>query len=232
WASARKNNSDFVDEHYYQSPQWMLAHYHRYDDFDPTGPRVFLGEYASKGNTYYNALVESAYMTGLEKNSSVGLACYAPLLCNADYVNWQPNLIWFNNHQIYPTANYYVQQLFMNHQGEYALETELEGFNWDKTPINKPIDGKLIIQSNRIKGQFYDLKLINKKTGEEKIYPSFELEDLNKLVLDDVTWTNYQLSLKMKKTAGTLGFKIFFGHQDEHNRLIWEIGGWQNQDSL
>src|SRR5699024_748413 len=45
WASARKNNSDFVDEHYYQSPQWMLAHYHRYDDFDPTGPRVFLGEY-------------------------------------------------------------------------------------------------------------------------------------------------------------------------------------------
>src|SRR5699024_9805956 len=42
----------------------------------------------------------------------------------------------------------------------------------------------------------------------------------------------YQLSLKMKKTAGTLGFKIFFGHQDEHNRLIWEIGGWQNQDSL
>ena len=31
WKSARDNKSDLVDEHYYQSPEWFLAHYHRYD---------------------------------------------------------------------------------------------------------------------------------------------------------------------------------------------------------
>ena len=63
WASARKNGSDLVDEHYYVSPEWMLANVDRYQSFDANGPKVFLGEYASWGNTYYNALVEAAYMT-------------------------------------------------------------------------------------------------------------------------------------------------------------------------
>ena len=43
----REHKSDLVDEHYYQSPEWFLAHYHRYDDFKADDPKVFLGEYAS-----------------------------------------------------------------------------------------------------------------------------------------------------------------------------------------
>ena len=75
------------------------------------GPKVFLGEYASWGNTYYNALIEAAYMTGLENNAhAIGLVCYAPLLCNVDYINWQPDMIWFDNHRVYGSANYYVQK--------------------------------------------------------------------------------------------------------------------------
>ncbi|WP_339310964.1 alpha-L-arabinofuranosidase C-terminal domain-containing protein [Paenibacillus sp. FSL M7-0896] len=100
----------------------MLAHHRRYDSFNSEDPKVFIGEYASWGNTYYNALAEAAYMTGFERNAQVvGLACYAPLLCNADYVNWKPDLIWFNNHTVFGTANYYVQKLFMHHQGDYVL---------------------------------------------------------------------------------------------------------------
>lgn len=64
--TAKKNGSDLVDEHYYTSPEWMLANCHRYDNMPSDGPKVFLGEYASWGNTYYNALIEAAYMTGLE----------------------------------------------------------------------------------------------------------------------------------------------------------------------
>lgn len=56
WANARKNQSDLVDEHYYMAPEWFLANHHRYDDFSETDPKVFLGEYASWGNTWYNAL--------------------------------------------------------------------------------------------------------------------------------------------------------------------------------
>ena len=107
WNNAKKNGSDLVDEHYYTSPEWMLANCHRYDNMPSDGPKVFLGEYASWGNTYYNALIEAAYMTGLENNAhAIGLVCYAPLLCNVDYINWQPDMIWFDNHRVYGSANY------------------------------------------------------------------------------------------------------------------------------
>lgn len=76
---------------------------HHYEDCDENGPKVFLGEYASWGNTYYNALVEAAYMTHLERSKVVAMACYAPMLCNVDYVNWKPDMLWFNNHAILKT---------------------------------------------------------------------------------------------------------------------------------
>ena len=56
WSCANEYGSDLVDEHYYSSPEWFLANMHHYDDFPEGGPRVFLGEYASWGNTFYNAL--------------------------------------------------------------------------------------------------------------------------------------------------------------------------------
>lgn len=76
---------------------------HHYENYDENGPKVFLGEYASWGNTYYNALVEAAYMTHLERSKVVAMACYAPMLCNVDYVNWKPDMLWFNNHAILKT---------------------------------------------------------------------------------------------------------------------------------
>ena len=60
-------------------------------------------------------------MTGLEKNvHAVGLACYAPMFANVDYVNWRPDMIWFDNHQVYGSVNYYVQSMFMRHQEHIA----------------------------------------------------------------------------------------------------------------
>ena len=122
WKCARENKSELVDEHYYVSPEWMLANNKRYFNYDKNDPKVFLGEYASWGNTFYNALCEASYMTAMEMSGNVGLACYAPLLCNVDYVNWRPDLIWFNGKEAFGTPNYYVQKLFMNNQGEYAIE--------------------------------------------------------------------------------------------------------------
>ena len=54
-----------MDEHYYQAPEWFMANMHRYANYPEDGPRVFLGEYASWGSTYRNALVEAAFMIGL-----------------------------------------------------------------------------------------------------------------------------------------------------------------------
>lgn len=243
WRSARELGSNYVDEHYYASPEWFLANIDRYDHFPADGPKVFLGEYASWGNTYYNALAEAAYMTALERNAhAVGLACYAPLLCNADYVNWRPDLIWFNNHQVYGTPNYYVQKLFMHHQGDQLLRitgTEL-GEKLEAPDI--PITGKIALAADHNEVEYWDVKLVNERTGEtrplreEVVRLSETVEErqagiTSTLHLTETDWDYYTIHLKAKKLSGPRGFIIHFGMQDERTGLFWELGGWQNQDS-
>lgn len=81
WDSAERVGSSYVDEHYYQSTEWFLANMHRYENYSADGPKAFLGEYASKDETYYNALVEDAFMTGMEKAPGLVLpAMYQSLL--------------------------------------------------------------------------------------------------------------------------------------------------------
>lgn len=233
WKSAKEHNSDLVDEHYYQSPEWFLANYHRYDNFKADEPKVFLGEYASWGNTYYNALVEAAFMTGLEKNAhAVGLACYAPMLCNVDYINWQPDMIWFNNHQVYGTPNYYVQKLFMNHQGEYLLPTTAVGLSNAASPEEKGIQGKIAILSKGVKTSFRNIRFKDFITGEETVSSDVELDIDEIQDLFHTTSSHYELKLKGIRRTGGRGFEIFFGETDNTNRFVWEVGGWQNQDCL
>lgn len=245
WKSAREMGSDLVDEHYYMSPEWFLANYHRYDHFKADEPKVFLGEYASWGNTYYNALAEAAFMTGLEKNAhAVGLVCYAPMLCNADYVNWKPDMIWFNNHQVFGTPNYYVQKLFMNHQGDQLLHIEAQGFADSPHQVEDvPITGGITLATDRCSARFSDIQLINNVTGEVKSYEGLADEvapagyDAGQRLLPSTIdlggtgWDRYTLRCKAIRTGGKNGFVIRFGVKDEDHHLYWEIGGWQNQDS-
>lgn len=246
WNSAKEHQSNLVDEHYYSSPEWFLANYHRYDNFKAEDPKVFLGEYASWGNTYYNALTEAAFMTGLEKNAhAVGLACYAPLLCNVDYVNWKPDLIWFNNHKVYGTPNYYVQKLFMHHQGDQLLRMEANGLEQQEVAAIKPINGAFALETDRCSFRYWDMLLVNNDTGEEKVLNGGLLGSLSDtyedrqngtsiraLELGETDWENYTLTLKAQRISGPKGFKLKFGQRDQSNLLIWEFGGWQNQDSL
>ncbi|MCM3626084.1 carbohydrate binding domain-containing protein [Paenibacillus glycanilyticus] len=247
WKSAREHQSDLVDEHYYSSPEWFLAHCHRYDNFKADDPKVFLGEYASWGNTFYNALAEAAFMTGLEKNAhAVGLACYAPLLCNADYVNWKPDLIWFNNHEAFGTPNYYVQKLFMHHQGDHLLPIEASGLQAvQKHAGNRPINGKFKLETDRCSFRYWDMQLTNTDTGEVKPLnggqpgklSDTEEDRLNgtsirTLDLGGTEWENYTLTLKAQRISGPKGFNLQFGQSDGKNKMSWEFGGWQNQDSI
>jgi alpha-L-arabinofuranosidase len=119
WKFANELAIPVVDEHYYEKPEWFLANNTRYDRYDRTKSKVYLGEYASRGNSLFNALSEAAYMTALERNGDlVTLASYAPLIANQQHTSWNPNLIYFSNTTIVPTANYYVQQLFSVNQGD------------------------------------------------------------------------------------------------------------------
>lgn len=123
WQFANAQQLRMVDEHYYETPEWFLANQHRYDTYNRTGAGVYVGEYASKGNTWGNALAEAVYMTSLERNGDmVKMASYAPLLANQFHTSWNPNLIYFTNAKILPTVNYYVQQLFSRNAGDWYYE--------------------------------------------------------------------------------------------------------------
>lgn len=131
WKELKNLNPDLIDEHYYMPPEWFLNNAGRYDNYDRNGIKVFAGEYAAHGkesddpesrNTWYSALAEAAFMTGLERNADVvNMASYAPLLAHVEAWQWRPDLIWFDNLSSIGTPNYYVQKLFSNHRGTSVI---------------------------------------------------------------------------------------------------------------
>ncbi len=132
WAIASKLNVPLVDEHYYESPGWFINNQHFYDNYDRNKPKVYLGEYASRGNTLYNALAEALYLTNVERNGDVvRMTSYAPLLAKEKHTQWNPDLIYFNNTEVKPTVNYAVQKLFGNNAGNEYLPSVIKLSNED-----------------------------------------------------------------------------------------------------
>jgi alpha-L-arabinofuranosidase len=128
---------DVTDEHYYQPPEWFVANRHRFDRLERRGPKVYVGEYASRGNTLYHAVAEATYLTGIERNADwVVMTAYAPLLARYDYTQWKAaNLIWFDSDRPVLTPNYHVQRLFATHLGDRALPVELRGTGAPGEPV-------------------------------------------------------------------------------------------------
>lgn len=160
WRAAKENNIAIVDEHYYNTQGWYFNHRDFYDNYDRNGTKVYLGEWASKGNNASNALVEAAYMTNLERNGDVVvMSSYAPLLAKDKHTNWNPDLIYFGNTWIRPTANYYVQRLFGQNAGDTYVASSI---NVDYTPANGDRKPLLSAIENRIDKSV----VIDSKTGD------------------------------------------------------------------
>ncbi|MBK3576923.1 carbohydrate binding domain-containing protein [Streptomyces sp. MBT65] len=250
WQLNKDAQVDMVDEHYYNSPQWFLQNNNRYDSYDRTGPKVFLGEYASGGNAFKNGLAEAAYMTGLERNADVvKLASYAPLFANEDYVQWRPDLVWFNNHASWGSANYEVQKLFMNNVGSRVVPSTATG-----TPsLVAPISGAVGLSTWATSAAYDDVKvtaadgsalLSDDFSGDATRWThtgggSWSLQDGQYVQTDtaaentmvsagDPAWHDYDLHVKATKKAGKEGFLVAFGVKDTGNYYWWNLGGWNN----
>ena len=128
----RSLKADFIDEHYYRTPQWFLDNANRYDNYDRNSiSKIFAGEYAGQSdhtvsvnnkNNWRTAIAEAAFLTGLERNADVvNMASYAPLFAHIDGWQWTPNLIWVDNLRSYGTANYQVQKLFSTNKGTQVV---------------------------------------------------------------------------------------------------------------
>ncbi|MFJ8534933.1 alpha-L-arabinofuranosidase C-terminal domain-containing protein [Streptomyces sp. NPDC093591] len=253
WQLNRENKVDMVDEHYYNSPQWFLQNNDRYDSYDRSGPKVFLGEYASWGNAFKNGLAEAAFMTGLERNADVvKLASYAPLYANEDYVQWSPDMVWFNNHASWNSANYEVQKLFMNNVGDRVVPSKATG-----TPsLMGPITGAVGLSTWATSAAYDDVKVTDADgktllsddfSGDAAKWThtgggSWSIQDGQYVQTDaaaentmvsagDPTWHDYDLHAKATKKSGKEGFLVAFGVKDTGNYYWWNLGGWNNTQS-
>ena len=132
WPEMKNLKVDLVDEHFYRPESWFLSQGNRYDHYDRKGPKVFAGEYACHGkgkkwNHFNAALMEAAFMTGLERNADVvHMATYAPLFAHVEGWQWRPDLIWFDNLNSVRTCSYYVQQLYAHHKGTHVLPLTMD----------------------------------------------------------------------------------------------------------
>lgn len=138
WQIAPRDYPDtVVDEHYYTNDGYLFEHTDRYDDFDRSGPKVFVGEYAatSKGigtietkSNIFEAVEEAQYMAaGLERNSDVvAMASYAPTFAKINSQCWNVNMIWFDSQSVVYTPSYYVQMLYANNTGTKQVDCDFE----------------------------------------------------------------------------------------------------------
>jgi alpha-L-arabinofuranosidase len=130
WKIADELHLPMMDEHCYKSPQWFWENLKRYDSYDRSKSKVYLGEWASfddkRRSTLRSAISEAAYLTALERNADVvRFASYAPLLARRDHTDWSPDLIFFSKTEVFPTINYRVQQLFSVNNGDFYIPTEI-----------------------------------------------------------------------------------------------------------
>ncbi|MDL5200496.1 alpha-L-arabinofuranosidase C-terminal domain-containing protein [Streptomyces sp. ALI-76-A] len=253
WQLNRDADVAMVDEHYYNSPQWFLQNNDRYDSYDRGGPKVFLGEYASQGNAFKNGLAEAAFMTGLERNADiVELASYAPLFANEDYVQWSPDMVWFNNHASWNSANYEVQKLFMTNVGDRVVPSTATG-----TPsLMGPITGAVGLSTWATTAAYDDVRVTGADgtalfgddfsgdasrwthTGggawsvQDGQYVQTDVAAENTMVsAGDPSWHDYDLHVKATKKSGKEGFLVAFGVKDTGNYYWWNLGGWNNTQS-
>ena len=121
---------EMVDEHYYRNPKWFADRFNKYDSYDRSKYKIYVGEYAvtSQFGDIGNlnaALGEAVYMMGMENNSDVVVMnSYAPIFVNENDARWRPDMIRFNSHKVMGTPSYYVQQLFPNNIGTQVLKTD------------------------------------------------------------------------------------------------------------
>jgi alpha-L-arabinofuranosidase len=71
----KSRKPDVLDEHFYKSPAGFENDVHHYDNYDRSGPKIFVGEWASLEGVptpnLHAALGDAAWLTGLERNSDL-----------------------------------------------------------------------------------------------------------------------------------------------------------------
>jgi alpha-N-arabinofuranosidase len=133
-APVKTEKPDVLDEHYYVRATKFFSDVTHYDKTDRSGPKIFVGEWATKEGTptpnMGAALGDAAWMTGMERNSDIiVMAAYAPLLVNINpgASQWSPDLIGYDAMRSYGSPGYYAQVMFGSKLGDQRPAAEVTG---------------------------------------------------------------------------------------------------------
>jgi alpha-L-arabinofuranosidase len=249
-----EGRADIVDQHCYANPIWFLANADRFDGYDRKGPKIFFGEYAAQSdaicstknrNNLECALAEAAYMTGLERNAEVvRMASYAPLFANEDAWQWRPDLIWADSLHAAPSVNYYVQRLFCENRGDVVLPTTNTAPVRDLLP-----SGRVSVGTNACSAEFKDVRVTKgdnvlldaRFAGDtpgwsgtdtwkaaDGVYRQTDPAASTTSSAGDLSWTDYTLTLKARRTSDSGAVVISVFDDNTHaqaTRAQWILGG-------
>jgi len=189
WLSGRfpiPKNPDLVDEHFYRNSIEMQEMASLYDNYDRTGPKIFVGEWATREGfpttNFNSALGDAAFLTGLERNSDLVLMhCYAPLFVNVNPggMQWKSDLIGYNALTSFGSPAYQVQKMFSNNLGDQVVKFETSNL---PTQLKKPNarDSVAGVQPKVIPAMFFSvtkntkagiiyLKVVNSTATTQKV---------------------------------------------------------------
>jgi alpha-N-arabinofuranosidase len=115
------------------SAEKSFSEAHHYDKADRNGPKIFVGEWATReGDPTPNlqaALGDAAWMTGMERNSDlIIMSSYAPLFVNvnAGGMQWATDLIGYDALTSYGSPSYWAQAMFASQVGTEVVNSTLQ----------------------------------------------------------------------------------------------------------
>ncbi len=157
---------DVLDEHFYMPAEQSLGDAGHYDKADRAGPKIFVGEWATReGEPTPNlqaALGDAAWMTGMERNSDlIVMASYAPLFVNVNPggMQWTSDLIGYDALSSYGSPSYWAQVLFGSYLGTEVVPATLTGAG--------PRTFTSVTRNDKLRKLF--IKVVNASSEAEKL---------------------------------------------------------------
>ena len=245
---------ELKDEHYYDSPDFFISQYGRYDNQSKSTTHIYVGEYAvtkdygTLGNM--NAAIgEAVFMQGCENNSeAVRMMSYAPIFTHEDNFNWRPDMIRFNSSTSYGTPSYYVQKMFSNNIGTQNVRWTEKG---NGTSLNSN-QGSIGFGTWATAATFTDFQATTAdgtvisgnrtaSTNWSTVRGSWSINngsfkqtnasqtDVRCVLNTAYDLTELDMTVHATKQSGAEGFLIIFNYIDENNYAWLNLGGWDNK---
>ena len=200
---APAGKTEIVDEHYYRNAWQMEDNAGQYDHYDRSGPRIFVGEWATREGdptTNFNAaLGDAAWMTGMERNSDlVIMSCYAPLFVNVNPggMQWKSDLIGYDALNSYGSPSYYAQKMFSTHIGDHVVKitpenipTQLQKLSSKDSAAGlqaKSIDALFFVATRDSRNGAVYLKIVNTQATSQSL--SIQLKGAGKVSPKGTKW--------------------------------------------